>query len=412
MRLIFTITVLILLSLSAIDALATETTPSDSSGTSLAGASASIAVDTTAVQEITPTSQMSKSKRVSPEGITGKTFAAERKKVKSSSDYTKWKRHLPFWPRKSLMLLELVLFISAGVLIGQMLEVSGCVKLLSVLTLPLTGLGKLSREAGPAFLMAFQSGAIANSMLVSQRDSGQLDNRELYTSVYVVSALSLFAHLPTFVVPIGIAFGWEATIALFGVRFAAIALQIMLTLLISRFVISRLNIGQQRSISEQITPVLESRRKKGKFWPTIWKRSRKTLTRLIIYLIPTFILMAGLEYYGAFKWLVAEMPQLFTFSFLPPQSLVVIPAQALSLYNGAIAAANFVDSGSMTVHQAVIIILFGSMVTAPIRTLRHALPTYVAILGARPGFIMAISAQVIRMMFLLLCTSILMMYWM
>jgi hypothetical protein len=412
MRLIFTITVLILLSLSAIDALATETTPSDSSGTSLAGASASIAVDTTAVQEITLTSQMSKSKRVSPEGITGKTFAAERKKVKSSSDYTKWKRHLPFWPRKSLMLLELVLFISAGVLIGQMLEVSGCVKLLSVLTLPLTGLGKLSREAGPAFLMAFQSGAIANSMLVSQRDSGQLDNRELYTSVYVVSALSLFAHLPTFVVPIGIAFGWEATIALFGVRFAAIALQIMLTLLISRFVISRLNIGQQRSISEQITPVLESRRKKGKFWPTIWKRSRKTLTRLIIYLIPTFILMAGLEYYGAFKWLVAEMPQLFTFSFLPPQSLVVIPAQALSLYNGAIAAANFVDSGSMTVHQAVIIILFGSMVTAPIRTLRHALPTYVAILGARPGLIMAVSAQVIRMMFLLLCTSILMMYWM
>ncbi len=405
MRLIFTIMVLTLLSMTAIDALA-DTTVS-------AGDSASIAVDTTSVQEAMPaTSEMRGSKRVSPEGITGKTFAAERKKVKSSSDYTKWKRHLPFWPRKGLMLLELVLFISAGVLIGQMLEVSGCVKLLSVLTLPLTGLGKLSREAGPAFLMAFQSGAIANSMLVSQRDSGQLDNRELYTSVYVVSALSLFAHLPTFVVPIGIAFGWEATFALFGVRFAAIAIQIVLTLLLSRFVIRRLNIGQQRGVKEQITPVLESRRKKGKFWPTIWQRSRKTLTRLIIYLIPTFILMAGLEYYGAFKWLATEMPQLFTFTFLPPQSLVVIPAQALSLYNGAIAAANFIDSGLMTVHQAVITILFGSMVTAPIRTLRHALPTYVAILGARPGLIMAISAQVFRMMFLLLCTSILMMYWM
>jgi hypothetical protein len=404
MRLIFTIMVLTLLSMTAIDALANETTAST-------GGSASIAVATTTAQESTPTSQMSKSKRVSPEGITGKTFAAERKKVKSSSDYTKWKRRLPFWPRKGLMLLELVLFISAGVLIGQMLEVSGCVKLLSVLTLPLTGLGKLSREAGPAFLMAFQSGAIANSMLVSQRDSGQLNNRELYTSVYVVSALSLFAHLPTFVVPIGIAFGWEATFALFGVRFAAIAMQIILTLILSRVVIRRLNIGQQLSIKEQITPVRESRRKKGKFWPTIWQRSRKTLTRLIIYLIPTFILMAGLEYYGAFKWLATEMPQLFTFSFLPPQSLVVIPAQALSLYNGAIAAANFVDSGSMTVHQAVIIILFGSMVTAPVRTLRHALPTYVAILGARPGLIMAVSAQLFRMMFLLLCTSILMMYW-
>lgn len=405
MRPLFTTILLILLSLTTVDALATDTTP-------LSGGEPSIAVDTSSAQQVTlATSEMRSAKRVSPEGITGKTFAAERKKVKSSSDYTKWKRQLPYWPRKSLMLLELVLFISVGVVIGQILEVSGCVKLLSVLTLPLTWLGKLSREAGPAFLMAFQSGAVANSMLVSQRDSGQLNNRELYTSVYVVSALSLFAHLPTFVVPIGIAFGWEATCALFGVRFVAIVLQIVLTLLLSRFVVRRLNIGHHRGVKEQITPVRKNRRTKGKFWPTIWQRSRKTLKRLIIYLIPTFILMAGLEYNGAFKWLATAMPQLFTFSFLPPQSLVVIPAQALSLYNGAIVAANFIDSGSITVHQAVIIILFGSMVTAPVRTLRHALPTYVAILGARPGLIMAVSAQIIRMMFLLLCTSFLMMYW-
>lgn len=356
-------------------------------------------------------STMTSSQRMRPEGKTGKTLAAERKKVKSSSAYTQWKRKLPFWPRKGLILAELMLFITAGVLIGQMLEVSGCVKLLSVLTLPLTGLGKLSREAGPAFLMAFQSGAVANSMLVSQRDSGQLNNRELYTAIYVVSALSLFAHLPTFVVPIGMAFGWEATVALFGVRFAAIALQIVLTLLLSRLIIRRLGIGEQLSVSEQITPIRQGRRASGAFWPTIWKRSRTTLSRLLFYLIPTFVVMASLEYYGAFIWLAAAMPQLFTFDFLPPQSLVVIPAQALSLYNGAIAAANFIDSGAMTTHQAVIIILFGSMVTAPVRTLRHALPTYVAILGARPGLIMAVSAQVFRMLFLFLCTSVLMLYW-
>ena len=408
MRLTVTITLLILLCAG----LAAAATTIESSAATSDRSTALSSADSTATKTADlAVSSKTMSQRVRPEGETGKTLVAERKKVKSSSDYTKWKRHLTFWPRKGLMLLELVLFISAGVLIGQMLEVSGCVKLLSVLTLPLTGLGKLSHQAGPAFLMAFQSGAVANSMLVSQRDSGQLDNRELYTSVYVVSALSLFAHLPTFVVPIGIAFGWEATFALFGVRFAAIALQIVLTLVLSRVIIRRLNIGQQRIIKEQITPVREGRRQSGKFWPTIWKRSRSTLTRLIIYLIPTFMLMAGLEYNGAFKWLAAEMPQLFTFNFLPPQSLVVIPAQALSLYNGAIAAANFVDSGSMTIHQAVIIILFGSMVTAPVRTLRHALPTYVAILGARQGLIMAISAQLLRMLFLLLCTSMLMMYW-
>ena len=401
MRFLFGITLLILLfGVSANIALASATIATDSG-------KAEMKAETADKQK----TQTQRIKRVRPEGETGKTLVAERKKGTSGDSYKSWKRHLPFWPRKGLMLFELMIFISVGVLIGQIVEVSGFVKMLSWLTMPITGLGKLSHHAGPAFLMAFQSGAVANSMLVSQRDSGQICNRELYTSVYVVSALSLFAHLPTFVVPIGIAFGWEATIALFGVRFSAIAIQIVLTLLISRFIFGRLQIGEQLKVSPQVTAVREGRRKPGAFWATVWKRSKNTLTRLIVYLIPTFALMATLEYYGAFKWLAATMPQMFTFDFLPPQSLLIIPAQALSLYNGAIAAANFIDSGAISTHQAVIIILFGSMVTAPVRTLRHALPTYVAVLGARPGLFMAVSAQVFRMLFLLLCTSMLMVYW-
>lgn len=348
--------------------------------------------------------------RVKAEGATGKTLVEERRKEKSGG-YKSWKRGLPFWPRKGVLLLELMAVISIGVLIGQILEVSGCVTWLTWLTWPLTGLGKLSSQTGPAFLMAFQSGAVANSMLVSQRDCGQINNRELYTSVYVVSALSLFAHLPTFVVPIGAAFGWEATIALFGVRFSAILMQILLTLLLSRLVFSRLSFGQQLRVSAQVCEVRQGRRRQSSFWATVWSRSRKTLRRLLLYLLPTFAVMATLEYLGAFKWLAATMPQLFSFDFLPPQSLLVIPAQALSLYNGAIAAANFIDSGAISTQQAVIIILFGSMVTAPVRTLRHALPTYVAVLGARPGLVMAVSAQLLRMLFLLLCTWLLMLYW-
>jgi len=350
-------------------------------------------------------------KRLHPQGETGKAFAAERKKQRNSSTYTKWKRHLPFWPRKGMLLLELSLFISIGIFLGQILEISGSMRLLSVLTLPITTIGKIRREAGPAFLMALQSGAVANSMLVSQRDQGSLDNRELYTSVYVVSALSLFAHLPTFVIPIGVAFGWEATVALFSVRFTAIAVQILVTLLLSRLLIRRFLPSGQFVRPNELVSVREVRQRQGGFWITVWKRSKKTLRRLLTYLIPTFILLAGLEYFGFFKWLAETVPALFTFRFLPAESLVIIPAQALSLYNGAIAAANFIDAGQITTHQAVIVILFGSMVTAPVRTLRHAMPTYVAILGARPGMVMAISAQIIRMFFLFLCTLGLMWLW-
>ncbi len=332
MRFLLGITLLILLSGASVNvAIASAIVASDHGKTELQSA-------TTEKQKM----QTQRIKRVRPEGETGKTLVAERKKGTSGDSYKSWKRRLPFWPRKGWMLLELMIFITVGVLIGQVLEVSGFVKMLSWLTMPITGLGKLSHHAGPAFLMAFQSGAVANSMLVSQRDSGQICNRELYTSVYVVSALSLFAHLPTFVVPIGMAFGWEATIALFGVRFSAIAIQIIITLLISRFVFRRLRIGEQLKVSPQVAAIREGRRQQGDFWTTVWKRSKKTLLRLLFYLVPTFAMMATLEYYGAFKWLATTMPQLFSFDFLPVQSLLIIPAQALSLYNGAIAAANFI----------------------------------------------------------------------
>lgn len=352
-------------------------------------------------------------KRYRPEGETGRVLAAEHKKTRAVSTYSRWKMHLPFWPRKGVLLCELSLFIAVGIFVGQILEVSGSMRILSVLTLPLTGLGRIRREAGPAFLMAFQSGAVANSMLVTQRDAGTLNNRELYTSIYVVSALSLFAHLPTFVVPIGVAFGWEATIALFAVRFLAIVLQIIMTLLLSRFIVERFfpTFSVTTPSPQNETTARKIHERSSGFWSTVWKRSRKTLRRLLIYLIPSFLGLAILEYQGFFSWLGEAMPTLFSFRFLPAESVAIIPAQALSLYNGAIAAANFIDAGNITTHQAVIVILFGSMVTAPVRTLRHALPTYVAILGARPGMFMAVSAQLIRMSFLFVCTLALMLYW-
>ena len=321
------------------------------------------------------------------------------------------------------MLAELSLFIALGVVLAQVLEVSGIVGYLAIIAWPVTKLGKLEKEAAPAFLMAFQSGAIANSMLVSSRSDGSIDGRQLYTSVFVVSCLSLFAHLPTYVLPIGSVLGVEATVAIFGVRLVAIVLEIVLVLSVSRLFVKpwlmrREQAGTSAVTPEQLAAANEARRKaeariqrRAGFWRTVWKRSRRTLKRLVLYLVPTYVAMATLEYTGFFRWLTKAAPGLFRFSFLPAESAAVIPAQAMSLYNGAATAANFVDSGSMTVQQAVLTILIGSIVTAPVRTLKHALPTYLAVLGPRAGLVMAVSAQVLRVVFLAACTAGLWMLW-
>jgi len=231
----------------------------------------------------------------------------------------------------------------------------------------------------------------------------------------------LFAHLPTFVFPVGLAFGKDATIALFLVRVGAIVLEIVCVLLGSRLISGRWTGGCPR-LPEMLTSEeanlaevsISDNREMGQsvsFFRKVWKRSRKTFFRLLCYMVPTFVVMGLFEYYGFFTYLSKAVPQLFSLPFLPPESVAIIPAQAMSLYNGVLAAGNFVNTGAITSHQAVVIILFGSIVTAPVRTLKHALPTYLGILGARPGLLMAILAQVLRNLFLLFCTVLLMGYW-
>jgi len=342
---------------------------------------------------------------------------------KKSSVYTKWKRRLPFWPRKAYLLTELSIFITLGVLFAQVLEVSGTVKYFAILTWPVIKLGRLGDAASAALLISVQPGAIANGMLVSSRDRGQLNTRQLYTAVLIVSCLSLFAHLPTYVIPIGSVLGAEATLALFAVRFAAIFVEIIAILLVSNILVRRwtdhriaetsprASDGEGTAAEHARDPSKRRKRKKRGFWSEVWFRSWRTMRRLLIYLIPTYAIMAGLEYYGAFKALVEAVPGLCSFSFLPPQATVVIPAQAMSLYNGAIAAATYVDTGAISAKQAVLIIIVGSLVTAPIRTLKHAMPTYVAILGPKAGPVMAISAQVLRSIFLIISAVVMWIVW-
>jgi len=370
---------------------------------------------------ITVTSEVAKGIEQDSSQTTEPQKTRSRSKGKSSG-YSSWKRHLPFWPRKAYLLAELSIFITLGVLFAQVLEVSGAVKIFAILAWPVIKLGRLGDAASAPLLMSVQSGAVANGMLVSSRDRGDLNNRQLYTAVLIVSCLSLFAHLPTYVVPIGSVLGAEATFVLFTVRFAAIFVEIIVILLVSNFVVYRFtdnravetgasDANDEVACTEPARTDAKRRGKKRGFLVTVWFRSWRTLRRLLIYLIPTYAIMAMLEYCGAFKALTEAVPGLCSFSFLPPQSTLIIPAQAMSLYNGAIAAAAYVDTGQITTKQAVLTILVGSLVTAPIRTFKHAMPTYVAILGPKAGPVMAISAQVLRSVFLIIGVVVMWFVW-
>ncbi len=331
-----------------------------------------------------------------------KLKAYRKKSATKSSGYTAWKRHLPFWWRKVIIFCELAVYIMLGVILGQMLEVAGVVGYIAFITKPLLFLGDLPSIAGPPFILSLQSGAVANSMLVSARDEGEMSNRQLYTGVLVVSCLSLFAHLPTYILPLAVAFGSYAAWLFFSIRFGAILVEVLVVLLVSKFLVRHftgdkfLVIPKAERLQQQ-----EAKKRKGQgYFHKVWIRSRRTILRILLYTTPSFFGMALLEYFGFFTWLLDTVPGLFNYSFLPPEAAAIIPAQALNLYNGIITAGNFIDEDIITTFQAVIILLVGSIITSPIRTLKHALPTYIGILGPKPGVILAISAQILRVIFI------------
>jgi hypothetical protein len=328
----------------------------------------------------------------------------EKKSTKSVSSWARYKMKLPFWQRKAVTFCELALIIMIGIILGQILEELGIIKFISFITWPISRIGKLPKSTGPAFIFSLQSGAIANSMLIAQCDNKQLTKRELYTSVFVVSSLSLFAHLPSLIPPFIAAFGLKASLFYFGVRFGAIILQVIVILLVSSLFFSkRKSLPSPASQPEtQNDTSVKKPEVRTKFITRVWRKSKKSITRLMIYLLPTFIVVSLLERSGFFEWFGNLIITIPIINLLPAQAAAIIPAQAINLYNGAIMAASFVDTGVITIRQAMLILLMGTLITAPIRTLKHSVGSYIAILGARPGIIMAIATQLTRSIFLLL----------
>ena len=68
------------------------------------------------------------------------------------------------WP-----LTRLMIFITVGLLIGQVIEASGWIKAMAVLARPLFRFGRLGDHCSSAFTAAFFSGVTANAMLLLRR---------------------------------------------------------------------------------------------------------------------------------------------------------------------------------------------------------------------------------------------------
>lgn len=281
------------------------------------------------------------------------------------------------WP-----LMRLMMFITIGLMIGQIIEATGWTKTLAVLARPLFRFGRLGDHCGAAFTAAFFSGVTANAMLLDFFKENIITRKQLFLANFINQLPAFFLHLPTtffIVIPLT---GWAGAIY-FLITFAAVIFRTVGFLVYGHFRLSPAAIESGTSIAQKPSG---KKRKPAEIWQRIKSRLPGRLAGIATYVVPIYILTFVLNKMGMFQFLREALSGWVVATFMPMESLsVIILSFAAEFTSGFAAAGALLEAGVLTVKQTVIALMIGNILAFPVRALRHQLPRYIGIFSPKMG---------------------------
>lgn len=281
------------------------------------------------------------------------------------------------WP-----LVRLMMFISIGLLIGQIIEATGWTRTFAVLARPLFRFGNLGNQCSAAFTTAFFSGVTANAMLLDFFKEGKITRRQLFLSNFINQLPAFFLHLPTtlfIVIPLtGL-----AGVLYFLITFIAVILRTILLLIYGHFYLSQ---ASHETPSEVHLVSKIKDQKVGETWDQIKSRLLRRIARIAAYVMPIYTLVFVLNFMGMFNLLHEGLADYVVTTFMPMESLsIIILSFAAEFTSGFAAAGALLDAGVLTIKQTTIALLIGNLLAFPVRALRHQLPRYIGIFSPKMG---------------------------
>ena len=285
--------------------------------------------------------------------------------------------------RLLLPLTRLMMFITIGLFIGQIIEATGWTSTLAVIARPLFQFGNLGNQCSAAFTTAFFSGVAANAMLLDFFQEGKISRRQLFLSNFVNQLPAFFLHLPTtffIVIPLtGL-----AGALYFLITFSAAIFRTILFLIFGRFFLAAPKKGKEGA-DIQTAPKKADSNLKG-IWGRIKLRLPGRLSRIAVYVVPIYTLVFVLNALGLFNLLRAGLANYVVTTFMPMESLsVIILSFAAEFTSGFAAAGALLEAGVLTIKQTVMALLIGNILAFPVRALRHQLPRYIGIFSPKMG---------------------------
>jgi len=290
---------------------------------------------------------------------------------------------------------RLLCYLGIGLLAGQVLEALGWMSALAKWVRPLTRWAHLKDESAAALATGFVSGILANTILMNAFLEKRLTRREL-TITYLLNA-----SLPTFLVHLPTTFFIVASLAgsagmmYMAMVFAAACLRGAGLLVYGRSVLTAPLNSTEMAQTEGLT-------KPSTKFTAFLKKFQARFVRVVLYTIPIYILIFLLNEWGLFQWLRHGSAGWISKQFLPVEAAgVIIFALAAEFSSGMAAAGALLAAGTLTAKQTALALIMGTIIAAPIRAIRHQLPTQVGLFNLAMGTELLLLSQSLRILSLL-----------
>jgi hypothetical protein len=307
---------------------------------------------------------------------------------------TEWMISRLFWP-----LTRLMLFISIGLVAGQIIEATGWTNALAVLARPLFRFSNLGNHCGAAFTAAFFSGVTANAMLLDFYKENKINRSQLFVSNFMNQLPAYFLHLPTtffIVIPLT---GWAGALY-FLLTFAAVMLRTICLAFYGHLRLSKDPIAADKRLKNRTENNPE---KLNNIWQGVKQKFPHRIKKIAIYVIPIYILIFIVNDMGIFKMARQWLSGYVVTSFIPMEALsVVVLSFTAEFTSGFAAAGALLDAGILTIKQTAMALLIGNIIAFPIRALRHQLPHYIGIYSPKMGVQLLAMGQGLRIVSIIL----------
>jgi hypothetical protein len=290
-------------------------------------------------------------------------------------------------------LVRLILAMAVGLLIGNLIEGAGLSRKLGRFAIPFLRWGHLQESSAAAFTTALASSVAANTMLMNSYQEKSISRQELVLSALVLTLPTYLLHLPTtfFIIT---PFVGRVGVVYLVVLLSAAFLRTFLFLIYGRLYLPEPAVCQD--CARWLTPAWRQ------VWWETWPKFKKRLGRILLVTIPVYLVIFLAQEGGLFRWLNQRLAEYLRGTAIPTESLSIIALSLAAETSAGFAAAGaFFQTGALTAREILLTLLIGTVISTPMRAVRHQLPYYMGIFSPNLGLRLMLLSQGARVLSLI-----------